>query len=332
MTCKTKVGVNLGNSLDAIGGETVWNNPPTTRAMVQAMAKRGFKLFRLPVTWTSHLGPAPDYAIDPSWMERVRQVAEWALDEGMTVILNTHHDNDLFQPLFSNMTKALPAFVKVWEQIAAAFSDIGDELIFEAMNEPRPKGVPEEWTGGIPEARQCINLLQQVFVDTVRAAGGHNANRRLLVTTCAATISDSAFDGFLLPKGENLMLGLHTYQPWSFCYNRSDMVTTPVFGAAEETKLDEIFDVIRRRALPLGVPIWITEFGSVTKMDENGKHNDEEVAKYVRYFLGRAATMNIPCLWWDNNYYESGDEWFGLLDRERLVYNSPLTVAALLGE
>lgn len=330
MAFEMKVGVNLGNSLEAIGGETAWGNPPTTQEMVQAVARKGFKIFRVPTTWTSHLGPAPEYKIDPAWMARIRQVVDWSLAEEMTTILNTHHDNDLFQPLFSNMPKALPAFVAVWQQIAEAFNDIGDALVFEALNEPRPKGVPEEWFGGTLEARQCINVLQQAFVDTVRATGGNNATRRLLVTTSAAVISDSAFDGFILPRGENLMLSLHSYQPWNFCYNRPEENPTPVFGEEEAARVDKTFDDIRRLALPYGVPVWITEFGSVTKMDENGIHNDAEVAKYVERFVGNAKAMGIPCLWWDNNFYESGDEWFGLLDREKMVYNRPMTVKALI--
>ncbi|MGN0747948.1 MAG: glycoside hydrolase family 5 protein [Aristaeellaceae bacterium] len=324
-----QVGVNLGNALDAIGGETVWGNPPTTRAMIHAIADKGFRILRIPTTWTGHLGPAPAYRIDPAWLARVREVVEWSMAEGTTTILNTHHDNDLFQPVFSNMPVALPAFIAVWQQIAVAFADMGPGLVFESMNEPRPKGVPEEWTGGTLECRQCINVLQQAFVDTVRATGGLNASRRLLVTTSAAVISDSAFDGFILPRGDNLALALHSYQPWSFCYNRPDRPSTAVFGPEEAARIDETFQVIRRLALPLGVPVWLTEFGSVTKVDSRGRHNDGEVARYAAYFLGKARELNIPCLWWDNNFYESGDEWFGLLDRETLAYHRPLTVQAL---
>lgn len=327
-----KIGINLGNSLDAIGGETAWGNPLTTQAMIASIAARGFHILRIPVTWTEHLGPAPDYIIDPAWMARVRQVVDWALDAGLTPIVNTHHDNTLLQPVFSNMPRALQAFCAIWTQIAQAFRDAPPHLIFEGLNEPRPVGVVQEWTGGTLEARQCINVLQQAFVDIVRASGGNNAQRLLLVTTSAAVISDESFDGFLLPKGENIGLSLHAYEPARFCYDRPQDHPTALFGEGERHSLDELFEKIRRLTKPLGVPVWITEFGAVAKTMPGGGCNDEACAAYAEHFVRHAQAQQIPCIWWDNNFYAKGDEWFGLFDRQRLSWYRPAVAAALLDE
>lgn len=323
-------GINLGNSLDAVGGETAWHNPLTTQRMIQAIAERGFDTLRLPVTWTAHIGAAPDWLVDEAWIKRVRQVVMWALDAGLRVILNTHHDNDFFYPSFSVLPLGLARLMALWQQISACFADVGDRLLFEGLNEPRPAGTVAEWTGGTAESRQCLNAMQHAFIQTVRKSGGLNADRPLLVTTCAAAITDDAFSGFILPDDPNLMLSLHTYDPRNFCFNNAWESPTAVFGEAEAAALDELFTRLARITAHLNVPAVITEFGAVTKLDENGCHNDDEVAIYTRYFTQKAQAMGVGCIWWDNNYYESGDEWFGLMDRATLTWHLPKTVDALL--
>lgn len=86
-------GWGLGNSLDAIPGETSWGNPPVTKALLRAIWAQGFRSVRIPVTWTDHEGSAPAYAIDPKFMSRVKQVVDWALSDGFYVVLNVHHDS-----------------------------------------------------------------------------------------------------------------------------------------------------------------------------------------------------------------------------------------------
>ena len=49
---------------------------------------------RIPVTWTDHLGAAPTYTIDATWMAQVVQTAQWAVDAGFYAFVNTHHDAD----------------------------------------------------------------------------------------------------------------------------------------------------------------------------------------------------------------------------------------------
>jgi len=86
-------GINLGNTLDAIPTETSWGSPLITQEMIQGYATQGFKSIRIPVSWDSHMGGAPDYTIDPVWMDRVQQIVDWSLDAGLYVMLNLHHDS-----------------------------------------------------------------------------------------------------------------------------------------------------------------------------------------------------------------------------------------------
>src|SRR6201999_826276 len=87
-------GWNLRNSFDGSPNETSWGNPATTQSFINAVHAAGFKTLRLPITWTSHIGPAPAYTIDPAWMNKVMQTAQWAVDAGMYVFVNTHHEAD----------------------------------------------------------------------------------------------------------------------------------------------------------------------------------------------------------------------------------------------
>jgi endoglucanase len=146
---KLDLGWNLGNSLDVPEGETAWGNPRVSSLLLQKVAQSGFDLVRIPVTWSKHMGPGPDYAIDPGFLERVTEVVGYARDAGLYAIINVHHDGaDGFEGVEwitlndaqgnttnENNTLVRKCFVAVWQQIARHFADFGEELWFESMNE-----------------------------------------------------------------------------------------------------------------------------------------------------------------------------------------------------
>lgn len=152
-----KTGWNLGNSLDSLGGgETAWNNPATTKQMIDMIHDGGFDIIRIPVTWGHHMSGAPDYTVDADFMDRVNEVVDYAIADGMYVILEIHHEPDSWLiPDSEHMAEAEPQFTALWKQIAEHFRDYGDKLVFESMNEPRVKGKPHEWTG---ETRTNVNV------------------------------------------------------------------------------------------------------------------------------------------------------------------------------
>ena len=92
-------GWNLGNTFDAFnpndpteGDETAWGSPRITKEFIKEIKKQGFKSIRIPITWDKRIGGAPDYTINPDWMNRVQQVVDWSLKEGLYVMINVHHD------------------------------------------------------------------------------------------------------------------------------------------------------------------------------------------------------------------------------------------------
>ena len=325
-------GINVGNSLDAIGGETAWNNPPVTRALIHAYASSGFKILRIPVTWYGHIGPAPDYRIAPEWMARVREVVTWAMEENLRVILNTHHEQGQWLHIeLMTLKDVMPVFVAVWKQIAEAFKDFSERLIFQGMNEPRLEGIPTEWEGGNEDVRQSINAFNYAFISTVRESGGNNLTRDLCITTVGAKPFESSLRSMLVPKDEHLILTLHSYLPDSFVAMPQDGGYLYHYDHTVGKVLDRVFDIIERFAIPLGLPVMITEYGAVVKPDPvSGERNDAEVAIFTENFLKRAKSLGIPCVWWDNGYFDSGDQYFGLFDRKNTHCMHPAVVDAII--
>ena len=224
-------GLNLFNTLDAYCGpsqglesETCWGNPKTTVEMVAAFKERGFRTLRIPTTWYNHMGPAPDYTINSVWMDRVEEVANYAFDNNMYVILNIHHeDYDVTKPgswlcpTYARQDAVTDQLEKVWTQIATRFKDYGDYLIFETMNEPREVGSPEEWTGGTAEHRDVVNAFNLAAVNAIRGTGGNNATRFIMIPQVDAN-PEAAISDLVIPHNDtNIIVSLHNYNPYAFC-------------------------------------------------------------------------------------------------------------------
>ena len=159
---------------------------------------------RIPVSWHNHVDA--DFVIDANWLARVREVIGYALDAGLFVIVNTHHDIDpaFIYPDEAHLESSKAYLTAIWSQLAEAFRDTDERLIFESLNEPRLKGTNLEWWLNPGDARsveavRCINVLNQAFVDTVRASGGENTQRYLLVPGYGASLDGATHRDFELP-------------------------------------------------------------------------------------------------------------------------------------
>lgn len=304
-----KVGWNLGNTLDCydVGSdptkaETGWGNPKTTKKMIDTVKAAGFNAVRIPVTWNDHMNGD---TINDDWMNRVNEVVDYAIDNGMYVILNVHHDDYTWlNPTYADEEKVKARLVKIWEQISARFKDYDYHLIFEGMNEPRVIGGKNEWTCGTEENRAVISNLFAAFVDTVRKSGGNNATRTLLITGNAAAMDETNLKSIKIPDDDRIAVSIHYYSPWEFAGNensRSDWGSD-----ADKKELDKGFDLAKKYFIDKGVPVLITEFGSTHK------GNEETRAKHMEYYVKAAKQRGIPCFVWDNGIKDE----FGLLDRK----------------
>jgi len=335
LVAKIKIGWNLGNTLDATNGfganptvtqmETGWSNPVTTKEMITAIKDAGFNAIRIPVSWTKAAGGAPNYTIRADWMARVVEVVNYAVDNDMYIILNTHHDEKVFTIMDSNVEAGKAAFQKIWDQIASTFRNYNEKLIFEGLNEPRTIGSPNEWNNGTPEERANLNSYYEVFVQTVRNSGGNNDKRMLMINTYAGSSINPAVNDLILPKdtaANKLIVSIHSYAPVSFCYPSNPDITE--WSSSNSTNTNEIIYSI----LPAyntfkskGIPVIIGEFGAVNK------NNTAAQVAWAEYFVSYAKSQGIPCFYWDNGVKEKVHEWdeacFGLFNRNTRTFYFP---------
>ena len=321
-----KIGWSLGNTLDATGGlgissEWSWGNPKTTQEMIDAILAQGFNVIRIPVTWQGHFGSAPEYKIQEAWMERVQEVVDYAYNKGAYVILNIHHEDWHF-PSEENKAAASAQLAAIWTQIANHFKDYDEHLIFEGLNEPRKKGTAVEWNGGDREGREVVNHFAQVFVDTVRATGGNNTLRHLMITGYAASSDKKALEAIVLPDDDKLIVSVHAYTPYNFALNTAG---TSTWDIERDTRdIDTVMKTIQDLFISKGIPVIIGEFGAMNK------ENEAERVEWVMYYLTKAMEIGVPCLWWDNNVVSGDGEKFGLLDRRSLTFPYPNLVDAMM--
>jgi endoglucanase len=336
-----KVGWNLGNTLDAHPGngfstanvrslETAWVRTPTTQATIDAVYNAGFNAIRIPVTWCKAADPADNYKIRPDWMARVKQIVDYAAAKEMYIIINTHHDETLFKFSDADMAKSPDIFEQIWKQIAEAFKDYDEKLMFEALNEPRTKGSPAEWRGGTAMERNNLNTYYQLFVDIVRISGGNNHKRILILNTYAASAEAAAMNGLKLPHDtakNKIIVSYHSYSPYNFALNTGADATDK--WSKDNTVDTQAITSHLNRAQSLfiskGIPVIIGEFGA---MNRNG--NTAARAEWTEFYVQQAKAKGIPCFWWDNGAASGRGELFGILDRSAHTFIYPEIVDALM--
>lgn len=277
-------GINIGNTLDCIvnqnnmgviDSETAWGNPQITKEYVHALKEYGYTTIRLPVTWAEHTNlKNGEYTIDAKWMARVKECVEYCLNEGFYVIINLHHDGGYSRTSWilnawnGKFEETKVRFVRMWEQIAQEFKDYDEHLIFEAMNE-----VGSDTSNG-QDSYDVLNRLNQTFVNTVRASGGNNKDRFLMISGYWTDIQASCNNMFKMPRDseENtedprLILSVHYYTPSSFAIsedssNRSWYRSS--WGDENDVReLRTLFDLLHETFLLEGVPVIIGEYGCV---------------------------------------------------------------------
>ena len=317
------LGWNLGNTLDSDPDETAWGNPVTTQAMIDAVQEAGFNTVRIPVTWMHHMGQAPDYAVDARWMDRVEEVANYVLSTGMYAILNSHHDEWVSLMPNANHDEVATQLSVLWTQIATRFRDCGDHLIFETLNEPRTRD-RTEWTGGTPEARSILNEYNRTAVNAIRATGGNNAVRYIMIPTHAANASTECVNDLEIPNDDpKIIVSLHTYYPNEFSMGGETNWGSNSDVAAMEAELDRIYDLLGRN----GRAVVIGEWGSINQ--DNTAARVDHAETYARMVTERGMCS----IWWDNGASARGSDGFGLLDRDARppTWHFPEIVSALVG-
>ena len=325
--CKNVVmGWNLGNSLEAEGTETSWGNPATTADMIKSIKGEGFNAVRIPVRWGQHCDMST-MTIDEKWLSRVKEIVDWCLAEDMYVIINTHHDLWLeHYPTNAKKAELNEKLGKLWTNIATAFADYDGRLAFAGLNEVNAEG---NW-GLTPtqENYDVTNSFNQTFVDAVRATGGNNAQRNLIVQSyrCNPTMGLTNLVVPTDPTPNRLSVEFHYYDPYSYCsgaagsYNYwgiafSDKGTVTPDG--NEKSLANFFLTIREKWWEQGLGVVIGEYGCSCHYTTADKATQEaNMQYYMKCLVAEARKNGFAAFVWDNNAYGNGSEKFGIFDRK----------------
>jgi endoglucanase len=243
----------------------------------------------------------------------------------MYVIINTHHEEDWRIPDDAHIDEVDEKHKALWTQIANYFADYGDHLIFEGLNEPRIKNDAHEWDGGTEEVRNCLNRLNKTFVDTVRASGGKNEKRLLLITSVAASPLPATINALEIPDDAHLGVSIHAYTPYAFTFDIDEDWELNSWDGSHKNEIQTVFRDIKRAFLDKGIPVIITEYGAIHKNDDI-----EDVTKWVTDYLTIAKDNGVPCVWWDNGQYEEGNEHFAIFNRYDLSWYRESVVDAIM--
>ncbi|GIX22061.1 MAG: hypothetical protein KatS3mg121_0844 [Gammaproteobacteria bacterium] len=334
------VGWNLGNSLEALNAdgtpeETAWGNPPVTRAFLQAVWDAGFRSLRLPVAWSRFSDPST-YTIDPAWLDRVQEVVDWALDIGFVVIVNEHWDGGWLQPTYAARPQASERLRRIWEQVAARFRDYPERLLFAGTNEVMVEG---DWGPPTEEYCEVQNGYNQLFVDTVRASGGGNAQRYLVVQGFNTNI-DYTLDCNTLPQDTvsgRLMMEVHYYDPYPFTLQPDSDVTqwggraydpARTAGWGDEDWVERQFGKIREAYADRGVPVILGEYGTVARLGD-AEHALFRLDWYDYVTRSALSHCLVPMVW--DNGAAGADDGMGLFDRTTGEPVHPELIAAVVG-
>lgn len=334
-----KLGYNLGNTLDAnhdpatqswfnpqtvYDWETCWGQPVTTQEIINAIAAKGFNVIRVPVTWFPHMDSEGN--VETAWMDRVQEVVNMVLAANCYCILNVQHDTGAKDSgrqddqawIAADMEEyptISPRFKKLWTQIATRFKDYDDHLAFEAVNEVLDGN--RSWsTTPTTSDMEALNKLEQDFVDAVRATGGNNEYRNLIVNPMAATSSQLQIDGMSIPTdihANHIIVSIHSYDPYNFCCDNGEW-NINVFDSSCEEEIDAIFTRVHKRFAEDFVPYIFGEFGAI----DESKATAERI-KYAQYMAKKFKQYNTTGLWW-----------MGLINRNTLAWYDNEVVEALM--
>lgn len=335
------IGWNLGNSFDAVGdngnnevtvdyttpdrGTQSWGNPVPTRDLIRAIHAKGFSTIRIPMTLLRRFrieksmsienatNSTERFIIDPGWLKAYRTVVDWALAEGMHVVINIHHDSWLWLSRWHGDTSAKEyrAFCDFWDQIAKTFADEPDELSFETINEPRfvdQQGVKIEDDS---ITQPFMDALNKAAYEHIRCVPG-NEKRMIIVTTLDTSFDPhsrlAALRDFIhadLHDDPNVIATVHYYSEWVYSGSLGRTGFDEQFRASSpdtpRTHLRRLADALDTYFTNNGIGSFIGEWGLLGyDTASDGALQAGEELKYYGEFLTMIRERGFACAFWDN--------------------------------
>ena len=337
-------GWNLGNTMEAgnsannwknagIGSETLWQSAKTTQQLIDLVKASGFKSVRIPCSWVmGHITDAEACTIDADWLARVHEVVDYCIKNDLYVIINQHWDggwiehDGLTAATDVDATKA--KLTKIWTQIANSFKNYDERLIFAGMNEPGVGTGDANALLGTADLTNRIAEYEQTFIEAVRATGGNNAKRVLVVqgpnTNIDNFVAHNYMDKIHDSATDRLMVEVHFYDPYQFTDLSEDKDWGKYYlywgknnkgGDADRTadaKYNEDYVEAQMKKMKTnffdkGYPVLIGEFGANQRMaiGKDAVH-DASVKDYYKAVVTSAINNGcVPVAWDTNSNYPS---------------------------
>lgn len=314
-----KVGWNLGNTLDAHNGQRVtdpkvseimWGQPVTTPELMQMMKEVGFGAIRVPVTWYPHMDG--NNKVDAAWMKRVHEIVDYVISTGMYCILNVHHDTGADSDNTKSWLKAdqtvynqqKARYEYLWQQIAEEFKDYGERLLFESYNEMLDTynswcfasfAAPGQYNASVAtSAYNAINSYAQSFVNTVRATGGNNAKRNLVVNTYGACNGSGTWNSHLQDPLKQMKLPTDITEGHIIFQVHAYPNVVSLSSAKDE--VNQIFRDLNAYLVQKGAPVIIGEWGTSNGNDYIERRSN--VLSFAKYFVEQAKAYNYAPFFW----------------------------------
>lgn len=313
LAAKMKLGWNIGNTLEATGGETAWGNPKVTKALIDLVKANGFNAIRIPCSWNQYLENSATAKIKTDWLNRVKEVVQYCVDNDMYVIVNIHWDGGWLE---KNITEAKKVETNAkqkafWQQIATHLRGFDEHLLFASANEPDVKDAAE---------MAVLTSYHQTFIDAVRSTGGKNAYRNLIVQGPSTDIEKTNNWMTSLPTDpatNRMMAEVHFY-PYQFTLMTEDADWGKMFyywGAGnhsttdtsrnatwgEESFIDEKFRSMKTQFVDKGIPVILGEFGAIRRNltgDALTLHLKSR-ADFLKYVVKQSKANGLVPFYWD---------------------------------
>jgi len=327
------LGINLGNTLESCGDwipannilnyEQAWGAPVTTKKIIAGYAKEGFSSLRIPVSWSNMM--LADYTINPALLARVDSIVNWTIDNGMIAMVNEHWDGGWLTNYPTNKVEVTKKFTKMWQQISDHFRNYGDHLLFESMNEVGFDSIWTPWSGGPAQKKEAfgyVNELNQTFVDVVRASGGNNAKRHLVIEVYNTGLEYAYDPNFKMPTdpANRCAATVHYYTPAVFAILGADAdwgKARATWGTdADFKELNDNMDNLKKNCVDKGIPIIVGEFAAC------GGNKTEEMVRLYGVSVSEAVYSRRMCpMLWDTPNWQ--------YNRVTYKFNDPLYIEQL---
>lgn len=353
-------GWNLGNTMEGgtydhewtdkagVDSEVSWQKTRTTRELFVFVRQQGFRSVRIPCAWAmGHVSGPDECVVDAAWLNRVQQLVDWCLEENLYVIINQHWDGGWLE--HDGVTDSADVATKqkqlasIWRQIAQHFRNYDQRLLFAGMNEPAVGGPSPAVKGNLLKERELsdrICLYQQTFIDAVRATGGRNADRILVVqgpnTNIDLTCQYDYFPRLRDRACKRLMMEVHYYDPYQFSGMREDAdwgkmwyywgsnnkgtVGRNTVDSQNEGHVKEQMEKLMNRYVRQGVPVVLGEYAAEQRwpVGQDPIH-DASIRDYYHTITLEAINHGVLPFVWDANYHPG----MTIIDRTALKVVNP---------